>query len=104
LSPQPQEQPADHGEVISRISPTLYTLVFGSTCLALSLMALVEVLYVVGYFVLPFNFILFLLSGYICLGAGEERPRAMGGMLLAAVGLIISCLHLLLVNNHPWVA
>ena len=92
----------EKGEVIPRIHPALYTLVFGCVCVLLAGMAFVPSLSVVAYFDLPLNFILFLLSGTICLGAGEERGGAIPGVVLAAIGVLVSCLHLLLANDHPW--
>jgi hypothetical protein len=98
----PANQEPQDGEVIARIHPALYTLVLGGCAVLVAGMGYVASLSFVAYFDLPLNFILFLLTGTICLGAGEERNNAAPGVVLAAVGVLLSCLHLLLVNDHPW--
>jgi hypothetical protein len=102
ISQAPTDQEPQDGEVLARIHPALYTLVFGICTVLVAGMGFVASLNVVAYFDLPLNFILFLLCGTICLGAGEERNNAAPGVVLAAIGVLLSCLHLLFVNDHPW--
>lgn len=100
--PHSPSQEPKNGEVLARIHPALYTMVLGGCAVLVAGMGFIASMNVVAYFDLPLNFILFLLCGTICLGAGEERNNASPGVVLAAIGVLISCLHLLFVNDHPW--
>lgn len=99
--PLSSQEPQD-GEVLARIHPALYTMVLGGCAVLVAGMGFVASLNVVAYFDLPLNFILFLLCGTICLGAGEDRKNATPGVVLAGIGVLVSCMHLLFVNDHPW--
>jgi len=92
----------DHGEVISRIPPSVYTLACGLIAIAVAALAFINSLDAIAYFDLPLNFVLFLATGSICLGAGNERPKAVPGVVLAAIGVLISSVHLLAFQDHPW--
>jgi hypothetical protein len=93
---------SDHGEVISRIPTPFYTLACGIIAVSVASLAFIASLSPIAYFDLPLNFVLFLVAGSICLGAGEERPESVPGVVLAAVGVAIASAHLLFFNDHPW--
>jgi len=97
----PEDSP-EHGEVIARIHPALYTLAYGGSGVLVAGLGYIPSFVVVSSFDIPLNFILFLLCGTVCLGAGQERSKTIPGFLLAVIALMASCLHLLLVNDHPW--
>lgn len=104
--PTPDHQPSEDtpdGEVIARIHPALYTLACGGSGVLVAGLGYVPSLAaVVASFDIPLNFLLFLICGTICLGAQEKRSQTIPGLLLAVLALVASCLHLLLVNDHPW--
>jgi len=92
----------ESGEVITRIHPAVYTLVAGGFAVVLACLAFVASLNWMAFIDLPVNFVLFLVAGTICLGSGDERPETVPGVVLAGIGVVISCVHLLIANDHPW--
>ncbi len=100
---RPGHAPED-GDIIARVHPAVYTLIFGCISVLVAGLAFIASLDFIAYFDLPLNFLLFIMCGTICLGAGEERPEAVPGVVIAAVGVLASCLHLLVMNDHPWLS
>lgn len=92
----------DHGEVLSRIPPSVYAMSCGLIAITVAALAFIASLDAIAYFDLPLNFVLFLTAGSICLGAGDERAKAVPGVVLAAIGVVISSVHLLAFQDHPW--
>jgi len=92
----------DHGEVLHSIPTPIYTMACGVLAVVLASVAFMASFSMIAYIDLPVNFVLFLVSGSICLGAGEKRSEAVPGVIVTAVGVVISCTHLVFVLDHPW--
>ncbi|MCP4094214.1 MAG: hypothetical protein GY747_12270 [Planctomycetes bacterium] len=92
----------DDGEVLSRIPTPVYTMACGLIAVTVAGLAFVDSFSAIANFDLLLNFVLFLVAGLICLGAGKERPDAVPGVVVTAVGVLVSSLHLLFFHDHPW--
>lgn len=103
-SPRPRKEDLEPGEILERIPPSLYTLMFGMMALGISGLAWMDSFSLVATFDLPVVFLLTVANGLICMGAGSDRTRSLTGLVFAAVALVLSCVHLLTARDHPWLA
>ena len=51
---------------------------------------------------IPITFLCFLTAAIVGFGSRQKMGLILTGVLLAAAGLILAALHLVLVKNHPW--
>ncbi len=90
------------GEVPERIPPVLVTSGFGALALVVAVAAWTPPLAWLAWVDLPLNLVLFLACAWIALLDLPVTGKTLPGVVLAAIGVAVSALHLLLDRTHPW--
>jgi len=104
-APEPKEADAiADGEIVQHIPVSLATLGLGLLGLGIGIGTWVPQLYLLAYVSLPLAMILFLINALLTLGAAAHGEKAFVGVLFAFVGLLLTCLQLLVDSSHPWVS
>lgn len=88
--------------VIVRVPPAAAAWSLGGLALIVGIVSWTPILSWLAWIDLPLNFVLFLAAAWICLADLRATWRALPGLALAAAGVAVSALHLVLDRTHPW--
>ncbi|MFK5955133.1 MAG: hypothetical protein QM477_01670 [Planctomycetota bacterium] len=99
----PAKDLEEDGSVLEGVPGYLATMCLGIGGLGIALIAYLPELSFVAYIDLPMNFIGFIISAIVGMGARKQIGLAVTGVIFSAAGLILSALHLITVHNHPWI-
>lgn len=107
-NPNPPASEATHeiaeGSFLEGIPGHYTTLGLGIFSMGFAGVAYLPALSILAMFDLPVAFLCFMTAAFVGLGSREKMGLVLAGVVLAAVGLVLSAVHLIVVHNHPWLS